>query len=126
EEWGLSDGTGLTQALGVMGGLAMGRFCLALATVGMGYLPHGALAACLLGLGPNWEDIEAKESDLVAEIAELLKECGELRSDEIERWYADGVGRVVYCRYKEETWNSYLFEFRDGKWSQVNSVRTVL
>ena len=104
----------------------MGWLRLVLAAVGMGCLSHGAFAACLLGLGPNWEDIEAQQSDPVAEVAELLRERGELRSDEIERWYRDEIGRVVYCRYKEETWSSFLFEFRDGKWSQINSVRTVL
>jgi hypothetical protein len=83
-------------------------------------------SACLSGLGPGWADIAAEESDPVSVVAAILKERGELRSDEIERWYRDKAGRVVYCRYKEEEWNSFLFELVDGKWIQINSVRTVL
>lgn len=104
----------------------MSRLHLILAVLIMWVFSHGACGACLLGLGPNWEDIEADKSDPVAEVAELLKSRGELRSDEIERWYKDKIGRVVYCRYKDEIWNSFLFELKDGKWIQINSVRTVL
>ena len=94
----------LIAALGVTGVFAVSGFHLIPAVLIICVFSHGAYGACLLGLGPNWEDIEAEKSDPVAEVADLLKDRGELRSDEIERWYRDKIAALGFCSRTCASW----------------------
>ena len=82
----------------------MSRLHIILAVLIMCVFSHGACGACLVGLGLNWEDIEAEKSDPVAEVADLLKDRGELRSDEIERWYRDKIAALGFCSRTCASW----------------------